>query len=228
MRRIRKGQEPKSWAEYRLSTPGANYQSAPKDEVRRALLREQGYVCCYCMGRIDEATTRIEHCRPRNPALEDQAGDGRRPSSYPHELDYRNMLAACPGGEGLEHELQHCDVRKRNDRISIDPASPSRNVESLVHYSATGAIDSTDPDVRRDLTVTLNLNLHWLKTARLEVLEGFRIGFERRHPKSWSAESMERELKRWASIPPGGKLSPYAGIVVHYLRKRLRRAAAGG
>lgn len=227
MRRIRKGQEPKSWAEYRLSTPGANYQSAPKAELRRALLREQGYVCCYCMGRIEESTTRIEHCRPRNPALDEQAGDGRSASSGAHELDYRNMLAACPGGEGLEPELQHCDVHKHNNRITIDPTDPSRNIESLVHYSASGAIDSNDADVRHDLAVTLNLNLHWLKAARVEVLEGFRRGFERRHQKGWSAESMERELKRWEDIPPGGKLSPYAGIVVHYLRKRLRRAVAG-
>ncbi len=215
MRRIRKGKEPKSWAEYRLSTPGARYDDAPKDDLRRALLAEQGYLCCYCMRRIGEGTTRIEHRLPRE--------------KYPEEqFSYPNMLAACQGSEGLDPALQHCDVRKHNTEITVDPAHPTRDVEELVAYSTSGAIGSDDESIRRDLDVTLNLNLDWMKQARLAVLDGFREAFEKRHGGRWPAQIIERELRKWAEIPPGGKLDAYSGIVVSYLRKRLRRALARG
>lgn len=215
MRRIRKGREPASWKQYHLSTPGAKYEDAPKEELRRALLAEQGHLCCYCMCSIDEKTTRIEHRRPRE--------------KYPKEqFSYRNLLAACQGGEGREPEAQHCDVRKRNEEITVDPADPTRDVEEFLHYSASGAIGSKDQQFSHDLDTQLNLNLRWMKEARVEVLDGFRQGFERKHQGTWSPDVIERELKKWAEIPPGGRLMPYCGIVVHYLRKRLRRAATRG
>ncbi|MCK6592583.1 MAG: TIGR02646 family protein [Polyangiaceae bacterium] len=211
MRRIRKGREPKSWLEYRLSTPGAKYEDAPKGDLRSALLAEQGYLCCYCMRSIDAKDTRIEHRLPRE--------------SYPErQFSYSNLLAACPGGEGLEPELQHCDVSKKNQEITLDPADPARDVEAIIRYSVSGAIESDDEQIRRDLDQTLRLNLGWLKDKRQETLRGFQQGFERKHGGSWSADVVERELKKWNEIPPGGHLAPYAGIVVHYLRKRLARA----
>jgi uncharacterized protein (TIGR02646 family) len=212
VRRIRKGKEPQSWAEYHLSTPGARYEDAPKDELRRSLLSEQGHLCCYCMRRIDEATMRIEHRLPRD--------------EHPGEqFAYRNLHAACPGGEGREEGMQHCDVSKRNTEISLDPADAARDVEQLLRYSSSGAIDADDDKLRHDVAVTLNLNLHWLKEARKAKLDGFRVGFERKHKKSWSRDAMERELKRWADLSPGGRFDPYSGVVVSYLRKRLRQAA---
>jgi uncharacterized protein (TIGR02646 family) len=211
MRRIRKGREPTSWLEYRLSTPGARYEDAPKEDLRRALLAEQGNLCCYCMRRIDKTDTRIEHRLPRE--------------SHPeHQFSYSNLLAACPGGEGLEPALQHCDVSKKNREISIDPADPTRDVEALIRYSASGAIESDDEQIRRDLDQTLNLNLGWIKDKRQETLDGFLKGFERKHGGAWSTDVVERELKKWTEIPPGGQLRPYVGVVVHYLRKRLARA----
>lgn len=218
MIRIRKGPEPKSWAEYRLSTPGATFDDAPKVDLRRALLSEQGYLCCYCMRRIDEDTTRIEHRIPREKLKELRFG----------VFDYWNLLAACDGGEGLTAEQQHCDVLKHHHEIALDPAHPSRDVETRLRYSVSGAIDARDKDqaVRHDLNVTLNLNLEWIRDARLDVLQGFLDGFERKHQGSWSAAVIERELKKWTQIPRGGKLAAYAGIVVHYLKERLRRVAA--
>lgn len=211
MRRIRKGQEPKSWSEYRLSTPGADFDGAPKADLRKALLDEQGYVCCYCMGRIDESTTRIEHRRPRQ--------------KYPKEqFDYRNLLAACPGGEGQDSELHHCDKHKHNEEITLDPADPNKDIEGKIRYrDASGEIDSDDPQIRHDLVETLRLNLEHLKKARQEVLDGFKLGFERKHKGDWSAEIIDRELKKWTEVLPGGKLAPYSGIVTHYLRKRMLR-----
>ncbi|HSN98168.1 MAG TPA: retron system putative HNH endonuclease [Candidatus Nanopelagicales bacterium] len=218
MRRIRKGPEPEAWKEYRLSTPGATFDGAPKKKLREALLAEQGHLCCYCMRRIEEETTRIEHRRPREVLRQ------RRPGEKYDEFSYRNLLAACQGGEGLAYEDQHCDVRKHNEEITVDPTDPARDVESLIRYSASGELRSDDEQIQRDLAVTLNLNLQTLKDARLAVLDGFRAVFERKHQGEWSTDIIERELKKWTDIPRGGKLTSYAGVVVHYLRRRLQRA----
>ncbi len=215
MMRIRKRKEPKSWAEYRLSTPHATFDDAPKEEIRRRLVEEQGYICCYCMGRIlDDATTRIEHRRPRSNYKDEQ-------------FEYRNLLAACSGGEGRDVEWHHCDKHKRNNEVSVDPANPQKDIENLVCYrDASGEIDADDPQIRRDLVETLRLNLDHLKKARRSVLDGFKQGFDRKHKGDWSLEVIEREMKKWAEISPSGKLHPYTGIVVHYLRKRLARSQA--
>jgi hypothetical protein len=50
MRRIEKNIEPREWTEYRLTQDNPPYES--KLELRESLLKEQGYICAYCMRRI--------------------------------------------------------------------------------------------------------------------------------------------------------------------------------
>lgn len=61
---INKNEEPKSLTEYR-NQPGAVWDGENftpiKDQIRLSLLREQRFLCCYCMSRIDEDTMKIEH-----------------------------------------------------------------------------------------------------------------------------------------------------------------------
>ena len=87
MRKINKGPEPVKWKQY-CKTPGVKYQSIP--ELRDSLLKEQGYICAYCMRKIphkDKNSTedsRIEHIKCRE--------------KYPEEeLAYSNMVICCPG-----------------------------------------------------------------------------------------------------------------------------------
>jgi hypothetical protein len=52
MKRITKQSEPRSLVEHRSQT-NADYDNySDKDKLRESLLREQGYICCYCMSRI--------------------------------------------------------------------------------------------------------------------------------------------------------------------------------
>lgn len=51
---IKKGKEPISLTEYRASG-GRKFDdldSATKKDIRDSLLKEQGYICAYCMKRI--------------------------------------------------------------------------------------------------------------------------------------------------------------------------------
>lgn len=81
---IQKGKEPLSLTEYKKQ-PYAYYDGCNKDDIRSSLLREQGYLCAYCMRRINKEHMKIEHWRPEKVLTEAQ------------KLDYRNMLGVCEG-----------------------------------------------------------------------------------------------------------------------------------
>lgn len=85
---INKTHEPNSLTEYR-KTIGSSYKGLPshtKDELRESLLKDQGYICAYCMKPIHKVNdTKVEHYIPQENA---------------NELDYHNLLAVCTGNEG--------------------------------------------------------------------------------------------------------------------------------
>lgn len=106
---INKAKEPKSWMLHRL-TPGAKYEPSP--ELRKALLNEQGYICAYCMRRIDDeaSKTRIEHVIPQSKL------------SIADAMDYSNMVICCTGDiSGCDGSVTHCDRHKENSLISFSP-----------------------------------------------------------------------------------------------------------
>lgn len=61
MKTIRKHPEPAYLITHRLSAH-ANFDNLQeKQRLKQDLLEEQGYLCCYCMGRIDIDSMKIEH-----------------------------------------------------------------------------------------------------------------------------------------------------------------------
>lgn len=79
---IRKNRIPSSLVEYKR-TDGASFDNLPKDvkdKLRTSLLKEQGYICAYCMKKLedDSSKVKIEHYVARNEE---------------NELEYGNLLA---------------------------------------------------------------------------------------------------------------------------------------
>ena len=61
MKHIIKGKEPLSLVKHRLK-PFSDYDNySKKYELRISLLTKQGYICCYCMQRINDFRMKIEH-----------------------------------------------------------------------------------------------------------------------------------------------------------------------
>ena len=92
MKLIKKTKEPKSLTFYKRQS-NANYEDLTpetKRDLKQFLLKEQGYICCYCMRRISIDKMRVEHWKPQshpdlitNPLL---------------GLEYSNLLATCEAG----------------------------------------------------------------------------------------------------------------------------------
>jgi uncharacterized protein (TIGR02646 family) len=215
VRHILKGPEPQGLRRYRL-TPQSAYGNLPrevKDEIREQLAREQGFLCCYCMQRIraESDAMKIEHWASQTA-----------PSTSHRQLEWKNLLGACCGNEGRPPRDQHCDTRKGEAPLTVNPTE--ERCEQLVRFLPDGTVESDNPAVQKDLTQTLNLNYVRLKNNRRAVLDSLRESMEREYPgATWSKEAMERELAKLQQPDSHGRLSEYCQVAIYWLRKRIGR-----
>ncbi|MEE1298324.1 MAG: hypothetical protein UHE62_06300 [Muribaculaceae bacterium] len=212
---INKNQEPKEWTEY-CSTPGVTYQSIP--ELVDALLKEQGYICAYCMrriptkdkieGKLTSEDHRIEHikCRDNHEYL---------------QLKYNNMLICCPGHIG---EDEHCDRKKGNQEISFSPLD-SAFINTLT-YTSNGIIASSNPVYNEEINSILNLNTPFLVLNRKNMLKEViqHINQTCKQKKNWNKTALKSILVKYQNKHKDGenqKYYPYCGIVVWFIQKKL-------
>lgn len=99
---IRKGSEPASLTAYKKQSY-VYFDGCCKEDIRQNLLKEQGYLCAYCMRRIHAGNMKIEHWYPEDKLSEIE------------KLDYKNMLGCCEGHiEGQKGKDDTCDTHKGN------------------------------------------------------------------------------------------------------------------
>lgn len=208
---IRKGSAPGLFIQY-AKVCGARFDDMPretKDALRTSLLKEQGYLCAYCMKRIEDShkEVKIEHYEPRNTD---------------NELDYKNLLAVCCGGEGSKSEFQTCDTKKgNNDEMEINPQNKQQM--ERIFYRNDGMICIDDEKLQSDMDLVLNLNLGYLKAARRAALETLQSKVRNKFgKKNLSKEAWEKWLSRYQT-KHDGKLQGYCGILIWYLQKKVRQ-----
>lgn len=213
MKQIVKKTEPRSLTRHRRA-PHSDYPNyAHKDQLRISIVTEQRGLCCYCMGRISPSrdAMKIEHwhCQAR------YAGE---------QLDYKNLLGSCCGGERQPRFLQHCDTRKGDEDMMWNPADAAHGIEHRIRYGMDGTIRSDDAQFDSDLSDVLNLNIQFLKNNRVAVLKAVLDWWKdekgRRHgpvPKAIL------QKKRASFSPATGELSPYCQVAVWFLDQRLSK-----
>lgn len=175
----------------------ANLDDDPGDKrvVRDALLQDQGFLCCYCMRRVEPGkhSVRIEHHQSQSSAPE-------------RDLDWDNLLAACSGARKLRGRAkddatarkvprseQTCDNRKGDEVITINPLDTSVDT---IRYLNDGRIRHPIAQLQQDIDERLNLNVDFLVNDRLaardELIE--RLRQELGPDKSWTSASLQRYL----------------------------------
>lgn len=214
---VKKGPEPKGLLQYRL-TPHATYAAMPsvlKQEIVESLLSEQGYICAYCMKRIESGYGKhratIEHCIPQASSNESE------------RLNYRNMLAVCWGNRDAGSiNDKTCDARRGS--LPLEEQSMKKvdvfngSTLSSIAYRSDGTIFSEDPDVDEDLNKRLNLN--YLKGCRLAALQTLQREINRHYPgKTVSKDYLQRLLAHYQA--QSGPKTPYCGILIAWLKRKL-------
>jgi len=218
MKHIRKGKEPHSLLVHRKSYHAAynNLPTNAKKEIRNTLLREQGYICCYCMERIREENTKIEHWKPQK--------------RYPDlQLDYHNLLASCRGGEGRREDKQHCDTHKGEQEITINPSDKTKNCERFIKYRGSGKTDSEEPVIREELNRILNLNTQTLVKNRKAIKDQVIKELNRISGRNsvWLIQYVKKMIQKYESRH-NGKYIPYCQVVVYFLKNRFANELSRG
>jgi len=213
MRTIRKGNEPAAWVKHR-STPGATYDDAdaPKDELRRALVKEQAGLCCYCLQRITPGFNgmKIEHWASQH--------------RHPHrQLEYGNLLGACMGGQGSPRSQQHCDTAKGDEDLSINPADPRHACADLFTYLHDGRIEAAGNDARvtRDIEI-LHLNQPRLRAGRRAIIEEV-TGEVVRSKRSLPPSKLLGMAAKLEEPDATGNLRPFCQAGVFWLTRQARK-----
>ena len=126
-------------------------------------MHEQGFICCYCEGRIIVDKSHVEHFRPRN--------------RYPLlQLDYSNLLCSCLW-EQSPGTPDHCGHRKGSwfdEDALISPLQ--EGCETRFQFTANGEIHPrSSSDVAAATTIdrlALDLpKLNALRAAAVDALD---------------------------------------------------------
>ena len=171
-----------------------------QDIFKRSLIREQGYVCCYCGCSIESDNVRYRHL----------VGE------------YQNLLVSCKGGRDIPQDpstgtplytrsyyLQHCDASKGEDEIPIKPYD--KDCESRFTYELDGTIsyDPTDTDAHTTISV-LQLNCPYLEHLRKDEIEKAIYDEE---GNMLSSEELEKQFNRMMSKDKDGHYHTFHFVV---------------
>lgn len=215
MQYIKKEKEPLGLKKYK-ETQGVCFIDLKKEvkiEVKESLLREQGYICCYCGKRIGlDESTKLEHllCRNQYPEL---------------DLEYDNILASCDGGQGERCGLPgqqrrkipcHCDHKKGNANIAISPLCP--DCEDRFMYDEDGGIYGGSDTVQKVID-TLGLDCATVKNRRKAAIKAYTIyrdfpELTEETPDFWRIK-LEYNLTRDSE----GKYPEYCFAVRYYIKE---------
>ncbi|SFZ78009.1 retron system putative HNH endonuclease [Chitinimonas taiwanensis] len=221
MRHVVKKAEPQALRDWKSSNQQSpqnlNYSNLPSDvrnQVRAALLNEQGHLCAYTLRRIRSITDcHIEHIRPQNtnPEL---------------DLDYANM-AACFPKDGGDKSSGYGAPIKGGQGISlnenfISPHEASTNNRFL--YNSKGEVSASDHDVAALGTINILQLCHkQLVELRRTAIEAHGLTIQRsttRKSKKLKSAAEARRFAREVLQPDSnGQLEPFCVVLAQVALK---------
>jgi uncharacterized protein (TIGR02646 family) len=200
-----------------------------RDEVLTSLLEEQGYICAYCMQKINETNSSIEHIIGQK-YVEDEVELGKE-----NQINYDNLLAVCEGKSC--HKEEHCDTNRSKFQnkypqrklfitplenrimqnikftskgmIFYDSFTEIKEVEKLSDYENL----SETENIKYDIQKVLNLNCDNLKQKRINLINALKI-----FTKNWSdKERIRKKLNEHISNPS----NEFSQVAIYHLAKKL-------
>lgn len=214
MKRIIKQRPPReliSWA--RQSTRGTiiswGYDDMPSDvrlAVKKNLLREQGYLCCYTGKRISEEMSHIEHLKPQDKCIKHE------------DVDYKNLLAAYPAVNS-QRACEFGAHYKKNwfdNHLFVHPLR--EDCEIRLRYRESGSVVPAKPeDTGAAETIKmLNLDHPELKKQRKLIIEDFLSDH-------WSKKQVLRFMKALDETDASGRYQEFCFVLKQVCERYLKR-----
>lgn len=174
-------------------------------ELRKTLMEDQGFICCYCQKRIPHKFTpksKIEHFKSQ--------------SEYPQfQLKFKNLFIAC-NGIGYINDAT-CDSKKGDTEIKSFNLITT-NFLNKIKYTKIGTIISDDEKINNDLKNTLNLNDQNIRKARLQVYDAIETIKKLCHKKGVYDQKIKIVKSEWSNKDIDGKYKPFYGVALYYLK----------
>lgn len=201
MRHIVKGEAPPELQEWKglaseeWQPSFASLQNPQKSVLKQALLREQGHLCCYCNGPVEDRDSHIEHFRPQ--------------SLFPElELDYANLHVSCQSNQARGLAL-HCGMAKGewfDSQLTLSPLAD--DIEQRLRYSDDGHVYPADPaDAAAEASIShLALDCPLLIDKRENTIRGV---LDEEFLASADMEDLEHLLHALQQADGRGHLMPY-------------------
>lgn len=197
-----------------------------RDEVLTSLLKEQGYLCAYCMQKINQDNATIEHIIGQN-YIENSLEIGKE-----NQINYDNLLAVCEG-KSCKNDL-HCDksrAKYQKERpLFVSPLENRimQNIkftpQGMIFYDQFTAIEEVEKlsdyenlseteNIKYDIQKVLNLNCDNLKQKRINLINALKI-----FTKDWSnKERIRKKHNEYASNPS----NEFSQVAIYHLAKKL-------
>ena len=167
MKYITKSTEPSEfsrWKEQDRMAHRPNWNRVPAQTRRRvheSLIREQGFICCYCERSVGVDTSHVEHFRPRSKFRNKQ-------------LNYDNLHCSCQRGASAG-EPRHCGHLKGDwfdAELLVSPASPG--CETRFGFTGNGDVfpRCQSDDGAKTTIQKLGLNIRRLRVLRAAAVDG--------------------------------------------------------
>ena len=234
MRYIQKNAEPQFFSAWKQNFYNMNRRQAVYDDLKstniymllkESLIREQGYICCYCEKRIGVEKyfmdCDIEHFMPRHPDRR-YLTPSECEACKNAQMDYGNLMASCKGA--WQDSLDHCNHKKDNwfnFRTCVSPTE--KRIESLFGFSTEGKMFPIDGNESgRDMQEHINLNSDILKKQRrdayITVLEQEFDEDELLDDRTYISDTIQeyREMR-------DGKYSEFSSMIVYCLENFFSR-----
>ncbi len=155
MIKIVKNHEPNSLAEYRnefKEKPDSDYPfknlKEEKSEIQESILKEQKYICAYCMCSIDlqgkvydSSKIGIEHWHSQKWSKQNRANQKK---DY-LDITYSNMLGVCNGGN--RHQ-EYCESVRGDKILVINPLDEDHIRK--IKYTKSGVIYIYNKEEKKD------------------------------------------------------------------------------
>lgn len=192
--------------------------------LKKELVEEQGYVCCYCEKAIGRSNgmrdCNIEHFMPRHPdrrLLSQEECDICQDA----QLEYENMLASCLGEE--QYSLDHCNHKKDNwydFRYCISPVK--EEIEKIFAFRLNGKIFARDSNPYGEaMRYHLNLDTYVLQEQRKKALDTvLELEFddiELFTDLSYIADTVDFYKK----VDEGGRYTPFCSMITYCIKEYL-------
>lgn len=208
--------QPQSLSRHK-SQPNSNYENyKEKDDLRKTLLIEQGYICCYCMQRIaNEENMKIEHFKPYS------LYDGTH-KKEDLRLNYTNLFAVCKGGENSAFHLYHCDKTKQDNLIKLNPSE--KKLMDTIKFDGRGNVYTGNTELDKEIDQMLNLNNENLRKARESVVKSIQNSIFKAFGGKVVTKSFLRKQIQKFEKKENGKYIEFCQVAVYQLQKYLPKA----